>query len=206
MKKNRSAFVSVLILALAFLAGILLTRWYFNLGNAKRQEQATLLMERIKSVTQLVVLEGYFSEIYTYQDYYGFDLSFFRKKALIRVKARVSVGFDLDKLNIHADTRTKTLKMSVIPDPEILSIDHNLDYYDIQEGVFNSFSEEDYTRLNQKAKDYVRKLAMDSDLFTKALQRREDIYNTIRFLTGSMGWNLEIENDSIRPHTTPLHK
>lgn len=177
------------------MAGIWLTRCYYDLGKVNREEQATVLLDRIRTVTKLVVLEGFFSEIYDYQDYYGFDLSFFRKKALIRVQAKVSVGFDLDKLNIETHAASRTVRMSAIPVPEILSIDHNLDYYDIQEGAFNSFSPADYNRLNDKAKDFVRKKAMDSDLFTRALERREDIYETIRFLVEGMGWRLEIEEE-----------
>lgn len=195
MKNKLKLIATVLLLGVVFMAGIWLTRWYYDLGKVNREEQATVLLDRIKTVTKLVVLEGFFSEIYDYQDYYGFDLLFFRKKALIRVQAKVSIGFDLDKLNIETDADSKTVRMSAIPAPEILSIDHNLDYYDIQEGAFNSFSTADYNRLNQKAKDFVRKRAMDSDLFTRALERREDIYSTIRFLVEGMGWTLEIEQE-----------
>lgn len=193
MKRNLKLIAISILLLLVFISGIWLTRWYYDLGKINREEQATILLDRIKTVTKLVVLEGYFSEIYDYQDYYGLDFSFFRKKALIRVKAKVSVGFDLDKLNIQTIARSKTVSMSALPMPEILSIDHDLDYYDIQEGVFNSFSTQDYNRLNEKAKDFVRKKALDSDLFTRALERREDIYSTIRFLVEGMGWKLEIE-------------
>lgn len=193
MKSNLKIIATVLLLAAVFISGVWLTRWYYDLGKINREEQAAILLERIKTVTKLVVLEGYFSEVYDYQDYYAFDLPFFRKKALIRVKAKVSVGFDLDKLNIQIDAGRKTVKMSAIPPPEILSLDHNLDYYDIQEGTFNSFSPEDYNRLNEKAKNFVRQKALDSDLFTRALERRQDIYNTLRFLVEGMGWTLEVE-------------
>ena len=195
MKRNFKIIATVLLVVAVFVAGILLTRWYYDLGKINREEQATVLLDRIKTVTKLVVLEGFFSEIYDYQDYYGFDLSFFRKKALITVQAKVSVGFDLDKLNIETDAASKTVRMSAIPAPEILSMDHNLDYYDIQEGAFNSFSPADYNRLNDKAKDFVRNKAKDSDLFTRALERRDDIYSTIRFLVEGMGWTLKIDQE-----------
>ncbi len=206
MKRNLKLIAAVLLLTVVFTAGIWLTRWYYDFGKINREEQATVLLDRIRTVTKLVVLEGYFSEIYDYQDYYGFDLSFFRKKALIRIQAKVSVGFDLNKLNIRTDAGSKTVRMSAIPAPEILSIDHNLDYYDIQEGAFNSFSPDDYNRLNDKARDYVRKKALDSDLFTRALERREDIYNTIRFLVESMGWTLEIEQPAAFPEQDGIRK
>ena len=61
-------------------------------------EQSQVLMEKIKTVAKLVTVEGYFSEVYDYQDYWNYDVSMFRKKALIRVKAKVSVGYDLSKM------------------------------------------------------------------------------------------------------------
>ncbi|MBK9982670.1 MAG: DUF4230 domain-containing protein [Saprospiraceae bacterium] len=45
--------------------------------------------------------------------------------------------------------------ISGMPPAEILSVDHDLDYYDLSEGFFNSFSTEDYNKINADAKDFV---------------------------------------------------
>lgn len=136
----------------AFILGILLARWYFVRTKPVVTENSTVLLERIKQVAKLVTVEGYFSEIYDYKDYYGYDLSFFRKKALLRVKAKVSVDYDLEKMKITALPDTRTIRINGIPPAEILSIEHDLDYYDLQEGLFNSFSPEDHSKLNANAR------------------------------------------------------
>lgn len=177
----------------AFLLGILLTRWYFVRSNRVETENSTVLLERIKQVAKLVTVEGYFSEIYDYKDYYGYDLGFFRKKALIRVKAKVSVGYDLEKMKITALPETRTIRITGIPPAEILSIEHDLDYYDLQEGLFNSFSTADYNKLNANAKEFIRLKALESELMEQAAEQRNVVFEAIRFMVQSMGWELEIE-------------
>ena len=162
-------------------------------------ENGVVLLERIKQVAKLVTVEGFFSEIYDYQDYYGYDLSFFRKKALIRVKAKVSVGYDLEKMHITASPETKTIRLSGIPPAEILSIEHDLDYYDVQEGLFNEFSPEDYNKLNANAKEFIRKKALESDLYKTAATQRNSLLETMKFMVESTGWTLEIETPQMGP-------
>jgi hypothetical protein len=192
---------SLLLFALVamFAAGILLTRWYFKRQEAVVQQNGVVLLERIKQVAKLITVEGYFSEIYDYQDYYGYDLSFFRKKALIRVKAKVSVGYDLEKMKVTSDVATRTIRLSGIPPAEILSIEHDLDYYDVQEGFFNEFSTEDYDKLNASAKEFIRKKALESDLVKNATTQRNSMIETMRFMAESMGWKLEVEGQQPVP-------
>jgi hypothetical protein len=193
-------YLLLFTLVAVFAAGILLTRWYFKRQEAVVKENGVVLLERIKQVAKLITVEGYFSEIYDYQDYYGYDLSFFRKKALIRVKAKVSVGYDLEKMKVTSDVATKTIHLSGIPPAEILSIEHDLDYYDVQEGFFNEFSTEDYNKLNAKAKEFIRKKALESDLIKNATTQRNSLLETMRFMAESMGWKLEVEG---LPAATP---
>jgi hypothetical protein len=181
------------VLLLAFVLGILLTRWYFKKTQKVETEKATVLLEQIKQVAKLVTVEGYFSEIYDYKDYYGYDMSIFRKKALVKVKAKLSVGYDLEKMKITAMPETKTIRITGIPPAEILSIEHDLDYYDVQEGFFNSFTTEDYNKLNANAKEFIRQKALDSDLMRQAADQRNVVFETMRFMAESTGWEIEIE-------------
>lgn len=190
---NSKKILWAVALVAVFLLGILLTRWYYQRSKPVESENAVILLERIRQVAKLVTVEGYFSEIYDYKDYYGYDLSFFRKKALMRVKAKVSAGYDLEKMKITAEQQTKTIRISGVPSPEILSIEHDLDYYDVQEGIFNSFSPEDYNKLNANAKNFIRERALESDLMKQAAQQRNLIFESIRFMAESAGWKLQIE-------------
>jgi hypothetical protein len=83
--------------------------------------------------------------------------------------------------------------LSGLPPIELLSIEHDLDYYDVQEGMFNSFSTEDYNKLNSNAKEYIRKKAMESDLLKTAAEQKNLWLETIRFIAESAGWTLEVQ-------------
>jgi hypothetical protein len=181
------------VLALVFAAGAWVTKNYYLAQSAKTEEDAQVLMERVKTVCKLVTVEGYFTEVYDYKDYWGYDLSFFRKKALIRVKAKVSVGFDLTSLTVSADSKTKTLRIGTLPEPSILSIDHELDYYDISEGTFNSFTTEDYNRMNTKAKAFIEEQAKKSTLFESAKKEGIQTIEMLRTMAEASGWKVETQ-------------
>ncbi|MBX2928995.1 MAG: DUF4230 domain-containing protein [Saprospiraceae bacterium] len=157
------------------------------------QVQSQVLLERIENVAKLITVEGYFSEIYDFKDYWRFDWAPFQRKALLRVKAKVSVGYDLSKMEVNARPEEKLIVISNLPDPEILSIDHDVDYYDINEGIFNSFTEADYTRMNRGAKKAIEEQALKSDLLLSAEKQAGDLLDLMRFMVESAGWRLEFE-------------
>lgn len=188
---------------LAFILGLYLSSgswWPWSKQHV--EEQANAIVERIEKVAKLVTVSGTFSEIYDYKDYYGYNWSIFRKKALIRVKANVLAGYDLDQIFVQANSATRTIEIGGLPKPEILSIDHDLDYYDMTEGTFNSFTSEDLNRLNMKAKDFIEQTALQSDLLTQAEQRGQELIETIRFLVEGQGWNLKIVDRKIDDRKT----
>ncbi|AEE49966.1 DUF4230 domain-containing protein [Haliscomenobacter hydrossis] len=159
------------------------------------QAEASVLLEKMKTVAKLVTVEGYFSELYNHKDYWQYDWWIFRKKALLRIKAKVSVGFDLEGLDIKADTATKTITIKNIPkEPEIISIDHNIDYYDISEGSFNTFTPEDYNKINKKARDLIEQKAKESDLIKQAREQGIEIIDLIKFIGESSGWIVQMDS------------
>ncbi len=188
-------FIQLLLLVAAFLVGGWLSYQYF-VSKSKPVEDSTVLLEKIQAVTKLITVEGQFSEIYNYSEYQGYFSLFWDKKVLVRVRATVSAGYDLNLLQMEADPATKTIRMSALPKPEILSIDHTLDYYDISEGLFASFTPEDYTRINQRAKDLIRDQALKSNLMPAAEEQAGKMLDLIRFMVESAGWRLEITGNT----------
>lgn len=182
----------ILLILLSVFAGVWLTRYYYSWQQHVVQEESKVLLEKIQTVCKLVTVEGYFSEVYTHEDYWGYDFSPFRKKALLRVKARVSVGYDLERIKIETNTETKTVYISNLPEAEILAIDHDVDYYDVSEGTFNSFSPRDYTNLNKRAKKYVETSAKESDLMKSANQQGNELLELVRFMVESADWQLVV--------------
>ncbi|MGB1218097.1 MAG: DUF4230 domain-containing protein, partial [Saprospiraceae bacterium] len=86
---------------------------------------------------------------------------------------------------------SKTIYIQNIPDPEIIALEHDLDYYDIAEGYFNSFSEKELSKIDGKAKESIRKKAMESDLMLKAEQQGNKMLEIIEFMVKESGWKVE---------------
>lgn len=190
MAKNIAAIVALL---LVFGLGIFVTKKYYQLGETVTKQNSQVLLEQMKSVAKVIAVEGYFSEIYTHEDYYNFDLSPFRKKALLRVKAKVSVGYDLEGMKMEANDATKIISISNIPDPEILSIDHEIDYYDIQEGTFNSFTEQELTELNRRAKKFIEEKAKSDELglLPAAEEQKLKMLESIEIIANTAGYEVK---------------
>ncbi len=173
--------------------------WFLGYQTAKPRKHISVssdvLLESVKNVVKFGTVEGNFSEIYSYQDYNYYDISLLRKKVLIRVKAKVLVGFNLEKLDIKVDHAAKKIKLGKIPKAEILAIDHNLDYYDITEGVFNSFGREDHNMLQRETKDMIRKKAQGSNLFSRAEAELEQHLKVLEDLLKGSGWEIEYQYD-----------
>jgi hypothetical protein len=179
-----------LLLSAIFIAGWLVSNKFYSWPEKKTQEEQTAIVEKIREVLKLVTVEAQFAEIYDYKDYYGYDWSPFRKKALIRVKAKVSAGYDLTQLSISTHPEEKKIIIENIPEPKIMTVDHEIDYYDISEGTFNKFSVDDYNQLNKKAKDFIIKTAEESGLLDHARVQGASILQSFNFLVQSTGWEI----------------
>jgi hypothetical protein len=186
-------YLFYLVLLCFLVGGVWYAGYHFSLQKRYVTEDATVVLERIEKVCKLVTVEGHISEIYNYKDYYFYDVWPLRKKALVRVRATVSIGYDFEKLSIKTDAENKTISIKQFPDPEVLYLDHNLDYYDLSEGVFNVFTEEDYTKLNKKVREFIESKALESDLFLKAREQEVELFETIQFMARGMGWQVQIE-------------
>lgn len=183
--------IIVSILLIAVLVGGF--NWIRSFENQKVFQQSDIILNQIKSVEKLITVEGYFTELYTHKDYYKFDISPLRKKALVRVKAKASVGVDLSQLHPWTNPQNKTLHIQKFPKPEILSLDHSLDYYDISEGTFNYFSTTDYNSINKKAKQFIEEEILSSEMMDQARKQSQTILETVTLLVENMGWKLVVE-------------
>jgi hypothetical protein len=164
--------------------------------NRKRElveKQSIILLEKIKTVAKLVVVEGEFSEIYHHENdkEYLFGMISSKKKALLLVNAKVHIGFDLKKVILDSDTFTKRIILKEFPQPEVLSFENNYKFYDIDEGIFNKFSPEEISKLNDDAKQFVLDKIPDSTLMQTA---RKEALQTIKMMENiveTIGWNLD---------------
>jgi Protein of unknown function (DUF4230) len=157
-------------------------------SNEVRQE-ATVLLERIEKVFKVVVSEGYFTEIYDHyskKEFLGLLLT--NKKALVVVKAKVSIGFDFAKMKVRRDENTRKLIVEYFPEAEILSVDTDYKFYDINQGFLNQFNHEDYTKILTEAKKVMQEKALQSDLPKTA---NKQIGLMMTQLAASMNWDVD---------------
>ncbi len=196
MTKGIKLFMGIIFVLALFGAGYLFALYLSEKeNNENRIEESTILLEKIQSVAKMVTIEGYYSELYRYEDFWGYDWWIFRKKAIMRVKAKVSVGFDLNNLKFDLDKETWTLYIRNVPtEPEIISIDHQIDYYDISQGSFNSFSEKDYNKIQKNAKEMIAKKAATGELMIRAKKQGLELLDLIKFMAEGAGWKVEVES------------
>lgn len=192
MKNVKYIFLILFAMVLVGLA------WYagykYSWINKKQETSVNVVLEKIQKVFKLVTVEGHLSEIYDYKDYYNWDVSIFRKKALVRVNAKVLAGFDFEKVQLTVNEDTKTIVIDDFPAAEILSMEHDLDYYDISQGSFNTFSSQDYNQINKNVKEYARAKAVDSELLDSAEAQKDEILDMLRTIIEATGWKVEVKN------------
>ncbi|MBO3117045.1 DUF4230 domain-containing protein [Winogradskyella sp. DF17] len=181
-----------------FLLGILITvvilllyKQCTNRSENSLRTSSELIQEQLNQVSKLVVTEGHFTEVFNYEnskeifgDYLTAD-----KKALVVVNAKISVSYDLSKLEYSLNEETKTIEILNIPEQEVL-ISPELEYYDMQSDFFNPFEAKDYNTINASVKSTLLKKIETSTLKTNAENRLISELAKFYILTESLGWTL----------------
>lgn len=190
------------LVPIILLALVVFFAWkYFEAKNEERdrlEESTDLIQKQIKNVGKLVVTEGNFAQVFTYNDSKSFYLDVFsaRKKALIIVNADVTVAYDLSKLKTEVNPETKTVTITYIPEEEI-SINPNIQYYDVTQDYLNQFEANDYNKIQKRIKEKLMKKIEKSSLKTNAKNRLVSELQKIYILTNSMGWTLEYNGNQV---------
>ena len=160
-------------------------------GKSSTTLEATVLVERIEKVFKVVMAEGYFTEIYNYQnDKSIWNLINDKKKALIIAKAKVLVGYDFGKMRFHISEIDKKMIIDFFPEAEILSMDTDYKFYDIEQGWLNRFQSDDYTALLNEAKQTMNEKALQSDLPRIATNQ---VQLMMFQLAATMNWKIEMK-------------
>ena len=191
------------ILPIVLLGLVIFFAWkYFENKSLERdrlEESTDLIQKQIKNVGKLVVTEGNFAQVFSYNDSKKFYLDIFsaRKKALIIVNADVTVAYDLSKLETRVNPETKTVIITYIPEEEI-SINPNIQYYDVTQDYLNQFEAKDYNKIQERIKKSLMEKIEKSSLKTNAKNRLVSELQKIYILTNSMGWKLEYNGNEIK--------
>lgn len=185
------AFLGIIIGLLIGIGGVT-----FYKSIKKKQlvnSQSILLLEKIKTVCKFITVEGDFAEIYHYEDVKERFLKMMssRKKALVVINAKAHVGYDLSKIELKADNIKKKIYLEHFPQPEVLSIETNLNYYDKTEGYFNKFEASDLTGLHLEAKQHIQDKIPESGLIQIAQKEVIETISLIETIVETIGWKLD---------------
>lgn len=155
--------------------------------------QSTLLLDKIKKVCKFITVEGDFAEIYHYENVKERFLKLVssKKKALVVINAKAHIGYDLSKIILQANTDKKIITLKHFPQPEILTIETNLNYYDKTDGYFNRFEASDLTGLHNEAKVHIRNKIPESGLIQAAQKEALETILLIETIVQTIGWKLD---------------
>ncbi|SFT12968.1 Protein of unknown function [Zhouia amylolytica] len=183
---------------LGLFVGAVCMYWLFSTYRLKRSKEVTntqsvVLLEKIRKVCKLVVVEGEFAEIYDHQQDKGyfFGMISSTKRALLIVKAKVHIGFNLQKLKMEADNKRKRIILHAFPEPEVLSFEPNYKFYDIKDGVLNKFKPDEISQLNEKAREFVMDKIPESGLMDTARKEALETILIIQNIVETIGWKLD---------------
>ena len=156
------------------------------------QASTALIQKELKNVGKLIVTEGTYAQVFTFKDSKNllYGITYANKQALVVVNAKASIAYDLSKVVTEIDESTKTVTITKIPEPE-LSINPNIEYYDVKQDYLNQFSASDYNKIKQRIDKSLRKKIEQSELRTNAENRLISELQKIYILTSSMGWTLK---------------
>lgn len=73
----------------------------------------------------------------------------------------------------------------------MFSIEPNLRFYDIQNGLLNKFSSEDLTEVNKEAREHILQKIPESNLMQTANKEALEAVTLMQNLVETIGWKLD---------------
>ena len=97
----------------------------------------------------------------------------------------------ISKIDLKTDNDKKKIILEHFPQPEILSIETNLNYYDKTDGLFNKFEATDLTDLHTEAKQHIKVKIPESGLIQIAQKEALETILLIESIVETIGWKLD---------------
>lgn len=103
-------------------------------------------------------------------------------------------------MKTEINEESETLIIIEIPDQE-LSINPNIEYYDVTQDYLNQFTATDYNTIKKRVEKSLKEKIEVSPLKTNAENRLISELQKIYILTHTMGWKLQYKNQEIQTQT-----
>lgn len=182
------------LLITGLLAGGLITYLWVQLRSARSaalgvHSESHTVVEGVKRVFKIVLAEGQLNEIYNYENTKKL-LKFIpsTKKALVIVRARVLIGYDVKKCRWEVDEDQKRVRLLEFPKPEIFSVETDFNYYYFEDDLFNIIGRSDLQKIQELAKEQVKKAALKSGLMKIAADQMKLLLGEV---VSANNWQLE---------------
>ncbi len=186
---------------LGFIVGGLVLSIYYlfskkSFFKSKSKEQSVILLEKIRSVSKLITVEGNMNEVMHFQDEKNSLLNMISstKKAIVMANAKVFIGFDMKKMRFEANADKMQIKVTNFPEPEVLGMETHMDFYDIKNGLFNKFDATELTDLTKKVKQNFTDKIPESELLHSAKTKALDTLKVMEQMVGTFGWELKYDS------------
>lgn len=189
---DRSNMLGLIIFGLVL--GGVIAYLIFKLVNVQKSASNTVtsshtVVESMKKVFKIVVAEGQLNEVYNYENTKKL-LKFIpsTKKALVIVRAKVLIGYDIEKCKWEVDEANQKIKLLEFPKPEILSLDPEFNYYYFEDDLFNFIGRKDLQKIQGLAREQVKQAALQSGLMKIAADQMRTLLTEV---VGANRWQIE---------------
>ena len=179
-----------------FVAGLLTAAglWgAFALGRrtaaAGRVSSAPIVLA-MRKIAQLSTVEIEVADVVRYEEvktYFVFD---FPKSATLRLKGRVTGGFDLQSsdFGVTADAKGRVVHVR-LPRPRLLALDPRFEWFDEKSGWINPINPEDRNRWMLGARGKLGRAAKDAGLEAKAVEHARELLESS---AKAFGWTADV--------------
>lgn len=133
------------------------------------KDSSHVIAYELKKLNKMIVAEQAVSDVYSHknsiylpgmENFFSFD-----KKVLLLVNAKVQATYDLSQLGIEVDSIRHRIIINRVPELEIQTYP-DVQFYDLDQSMFNSFSKEELNKVKENAVAEVLK-SVDRDKIKK---------------------------------------
>ena len=197
---------NVLSYIIIFFIGGMVAYFYFKKDLSESEKEHTqLILNEIRNVSKLVVVESSFTQMYNYEKskYFLIEQFSFDKKVILAVNANIQISYDLSKMKIETDSIHKKVIINYIPDAEVF-ISPKISYFDFEQSTFNTFTKEELNKVHAKSIQKIKEAADIAGLKEKARTQLTIELKKIYKMTTLLDWEfvdhtgLNIQQDTFK--------
>lgn len=193
--------ISRLLLAAALLLALILAALAgWSLGRKGGAVSSTVssqpVVTAVREVAKLATVEMEVADVVRYEEVKTIIVFDVPKNATLRLRGRVTGGFDLGKgFTVDANETTKILKVH-LPPPEILSVDERVEWFDEKSGFLNPITPQDRTRWTAWARGALGRAAKDAGIQEKADRHGRELITRV---AAAFGWGVKLSPAPVLP-------